>query len=187
MKGRRIWTWILCAALLVLLLAGCGGGRDLSPEETALCGRWAYSHEPDTAVLTLKKDGSAVYEKTGYTFSSDGTFLQLENGKGDPLLLRYVLEDGEMTLYIPSEYRCEGTPEGLVGLWQCEPKNWSYEFSAEGTFREDGVFTGRYTADEENGTITLQYPDYFEDTVCHYTLEGDSLTVEYPWHMVPMG
>lgn len=185
MNRGRITVGILCV-LLVLLLAACGS-RDMSPEERALCGSWAYSHDPDTAVLTLKKSGRAVYEDTRYDYTVDGQFLLFLSGQGETLALRYRMEDGGMTLYIPSEYECEDTPESLMGFWECGARNWTFEFSADGTFREDSVFTGNYAADEENGTLTLRYSDYFEDTVCYYTLAGDRLTVEYPWRMVLVG
>ena len=185
MNRRRITAGLICLTLLMTLLLAACGGRVLSPEEEALCGRWAYNHDPGKAVLTLKKNGSADYEGNRYDFTCDGQYIRLTDRKGDILDLRYQMENGGMILYIPTEYQCEGSPDGLVGLWRCEPKNWSFEFKADGTFSEDGAFTGHYITDEEAGTFTLNYLEPFDDATCHYTLNGDVLTVEYPWAMVP--
>ena len=51
---------------------------------------------------------------------------------------------------------------------------------------EDGYFPGTYTVDEESGSFRLHYAGgQLDDTVCYFTLDGDALTVEYPWRMVP--
>ena len=181
---KRLLAWMLLLVLPVLLLASCGS-RTLSPEEEALCGRWAYNHDPDTPVLTLKKNGCATFKGAKYDYACDDQFIHLRTGKGDDLDLRYQLTDDGMILYIPAEYECEGTTDGLVGFWRCAPQNLSFDFTADGAFSEDGVFTGNYTADEAAGTFTLHYAEYFDDTTCYYTLDGAVLTVDYPWPMVP--
>ena len=186
MNGRATARILLLAFLAVLLLTSCGH-RSLNPDEEVLCGRWAYDHDPENAVLTLKKDGRAVYEGTKYEFSSDGQYIRLDAGKGEePILLRYVLDGETMILYQPAEYEREETAEGLAGHWTCAPRNWTYDFSEEGAFKEDGTFSGEYDVDEDAGTFTLHYEDYFDDTTCFYSLDGTRLTVEYPWAMVRM-
>ena len=54
------------------------------------------------------------------------------------------------------EYEGDGTPDGLVGLWKSKEK-WSFEFTSEGTFKEDEYFPGHYSVDEGNKTFSLAY------------------------------
>lgn len=187
MNRRRIAALLLCFLPLVFLLASCGG-RALSPEEEALCGRWAYSHDPKTAVLTLTKNGRAKFEGGDYSFTCDGEYIRLSAGKSGTVSLRYRADDKGMTLYLPAEYESDEAADGLVGLWKCPEKNWSFAFTEEGTFTEDGNFTGNYTVDGEAGSFTLVYAESFglDDALCFYSLDGGSLTVEYPWPMVRM-
>ena len=64
-------------------------------------------------------------------------------------------------------------------------EKYSYEFTEKGTFYEDQNFPGHYQVDESDHSIKLMYNDQFEDTYLYYSLDGDVLTIEYPWSMVP--
>lgn len=171
-------------ALAVLLLAGCGSKTDLSDQAGKLCGEWAYIHDEATAVLELKNNGKAVFHEAKYTWDCDDTFLYLTAGK-DTVVLRYLWDDEDIYLYEQAIYTCQGTHDGLIGKWVSEKDHWSFEFTTNGTFDEDGYFPGHYSVDEAAGTFKLAYNDPFEDTTCYYHIEGDELLVEYPWHMIP--
>ena len=41
--------------------------------------------------------------------------------------------------------------------------------------------------DEEAGTIKLMYDDPIEDTLLYYSIDGDDMTIDYPWPMVKTG
>ncbi len=181
MNKIRFVSLLCMISILSVLLMGCGETVD-SP----IVGKWAYIHDKETAVLELKSNGSAVYNNEKYSFTEDGQYIILSSGK-DKQKLRYELVKDDLYLYEPATYiyASEGEPDGLIGVWANENK-WSYEFTKEGTFREDGYFPGYYTVDEANSTIKLVYNDHFEDTTIYYSLDGNRLLVEYPWRMVRM-
>lgn len=165
--------------VLMLLTAGCT--KITGP----FVGDWAYIHDPATSVLVLKTNGSAVYEGASYTYTTDDTYIHLTDSNGEQLM-RYQMDGEKMNFYKTTTYKYagEGTPDGLVGMWTDEADKWSYEFTSEGTFMEDKIFPGYYSADESEGVIKLVYNDQFEDAFLYYTLEGDTLTIEYPWPLV---
>lgn len=172
---------------LLVLLAGCGSA-ELAPEAKDIQGEWAYIHSDDVASLVLKPNGKAVFENENYTYNCEDGRLILTDSHGDQLSMRYFLEDGKLILYKQTTYTCSSPTgsNGVVGLWEAPKDHWSFEFTADGTFREDGYFPGFYTVNETDGTIKLVYNDKFEDTVIYYSISGNELTVEYPWPMVPV-
>ena len=171
-------------AVAVLLFAGCGAQAELSSQAQELCGKWAYIHDEATTVLELKNNGKAEFHEEKYSWNCDDTFLSLTSG-GETLHLRYAWDGEDIYLYEQTTYTCEGSHDGLIGKWVSEKDNWSFEFTKNGTFNEDGYFPGHYLVDEAAGTFKLVYNDPFEDTTCYYRMEGDQVLVEYPWHMVP--
>ncbi len=177
---RSTLTALICVLLIAFsaLLSGCGAQND------PLCGVWAYNHDPETPVLTVNKNGKAVFDGETYAYESDSDFIYLTND-GETLTMRYELEKDGMNLYEMTVYTFEGdgTPDGLVGRW-VNDQGWDFEFTAQGTFIEDGYFPGYYTVDEDAQTFKLIYNDHFFDTVCYYAIEGNTLRVEYPWPMV---
>ena len=82
------------------------------------------------------------------------------------------------------EYKDEGTPDGIIGNWYNAEKKWSFEFTSSGTFKEDGYFPGYYTLGEDGTSISLVYNDHFLDSTLYYSIDGNQLTLEYPWPMV---
>ena len=96
---------------------------------------------------------------------------------------RYEMDGDNMTLYEESTYTRVGTGEGVVGTWT-QSNGWSYVFTENGEFSEEGIFYGHYTVEEANSRIKLMYDDPIEDAYLYYTLDGDKLTVAYPWPMV---
>ena len=154
--------------------------------EKKLLGEWAYVHDMTETVAEFKENGSAKFEGKKYQYTSDNQFIELTDNKEETKKLRYQFEGDGVYVYIQSTYTRQPLIPGdtMVGLWKCEEKGWTFEFTDKGTFMEDGALTGYYTVDEEAGTVRLIYGEALEDTVFYYSLEGDELHVEYPWLML---
>lgn len=184
MKKRKV-SVIFLVFVCLLLLMGCGN-KQLSQEAQKICGDWAYIHDRDTTVVSFDKNGKAKYEGKKYTFTCDDTFVYLKNKDGEQKL-RYVMDGDKMFLYKNTEYKfCgEGEPDGIIGSWE-STENWKFEFTENGTFLEDGYFPGLYIMTENSG-VKLVYNDQFEDTLCYYHVDGNTLVLEYPWPMVITG
>lgn len=166
--------------LSLFIFGGCGEKSD-SP----LVGNWAYIHDTETTIISLKSDGKAEYEGEKYSYTTDDTYINLTKD-GESLKLRYELTKDGFLMYQTTEYEYQGdgTPESIIGNWYNPTTKWSYEFTEEGTFKEDGYFPGYFTVDENNSSIKLMYNDHFEDTIIYYGIEGTKLTIDYPWAMV---
>ncbi len=191
MKMTKFMATFLAIVLMLLLMTACGKNEKdtaISDEALKICGSWAYNHDKETAIAVFNEDGTAQYEGKDYSFDCNSQFIKLKNSDGETIQLRYTLDDEGMYLYSNNTYTFsgEGEPSGLVGEWSYTEKHWSYSFTEEGTFMEDGIFTGYYTVDDKNSTFKLVYNDQFEDTVCYFQLEGNKLNIEYPWRMVKM-
>ncbi len=184
MRKMRFCAIFFAMLLPMLLLTACG-----KKTEGPLNGEWAYIHDTGKTVLELKTNGKAVYKDKKYSYSTDDSFIKLSGG-GEDLNLRYALTDGGFYLYEPEVYVYNGdsTPEGIYGTWVKEDGSWAFEFKKSGEFNEGGVvtFSGHFTEDASNGSITLFYSDVFklDDTVLYIRAEGDKLYVEYPTKMV---
>lgn len=159
----------------------CGCGTNANVKNIA--GEWAYIHDTETAAFIVKENGKAVLDKVSYTADADDTFITLKASDGSEEKLRYVLDKDGMLLYKNTVYRLEGVnPSGIIGTWKHD--KWSFEFTEDGTFQEDGYFPGYYTVDEAEKTIKLVYNDHFEDAILYYEIVGDELRLQYPWRMV---
>ncbi len=179
MSFKRLLLLICVLIVLGTVLTGCEGKRDKNVEES-----WAYIHEPENPVLVFKKDGSASYLNKTYTkyelaenvirfTAEDGTVIERDYyDNGDT---RYVFEP------ISYEYTTGDDNTQLIGVWENANGN-SYQFTAKGTFLEDGIFPGHYILGE-NGAIKLVYNDPFQDTTLYYVIKDGILTINYPWPM----
>ena len=175
MNISRFWKHTAAMLLSCLILAGCGAGN---------AEHWAYIHEPEKEVLTLGENGKAEYKGKKYSYTKDDTTITLRDDTGAEEAHRYVVDGEQMIFYERSVYTRDtrGQGEGLTGTWMCG--NNLYTFSPEGEFSEENIFFGRYAVDEAAGTIKLMYSDPIEDSLLYYHLEGDQLTIDYPWPMV---
>lgn len=173
---RRYISLICMISMVVAFLTGCG--------KTAFEGEWAYIHDDQTVALKIhgsqaELDGvkckATMNEDVLVLKAKDGTVYEIESGD----------KDGEITLYKYTTYVYdgEGEPQDLIGTWTSS-ENWSFEFTDDGTFKEDGYFPGFFIDNKEDHTFSLIYNDHFIDTVCGYTIDGNQLTVRYPWPMV---
>ena len=175
MKVKNIVLFTATSLLTALLLGGCGATSE----------EWAYVHDPSTEVLRLSDNGKAEYKGDSYSYTQDDNFIKLTSKKGETLTLRYEKEDDNMILYEKSTYSYNGDEpsDGIVGLWT-QDNGWSYQFTEDGKFSEENIFFGHYVVDTEKSCIRLMYDDPIEDAYLYYTLDGDKLTVDYPWPMV---
>lgn len=203
--NRKAAILCLLFALILCLAAGCedknkdDGKTDEKIDEN-IAERWAVAGENDTAVMTFYKDGTAVFYGTKYkSYAVEGSFLRFTSEDGTVTSVRYYDEQDEQGkssrfVYRSSEYKravetlstLVSDDDPLVGVWK--NGGLSFQFSNKGTFMEDGVLPGHYkvvqVGDENN--IVLSYDGHLPDTVLFYKLDGDTLTVDYPWALVKM-
>ncbi|MBR4343764.1 MAG: hypothetical protein IKP88_13895 [Lachnospiraceae bacterium] len=191
-KIKRIVLTLLLITVFTLLY-GCS--KDIEGES------WAYNFEKTKEILRLNSDGTAsyvikVYEngeqvkktKEYKSYKKDDSYITLTDKNGSELRLRYFKDDSGITVYETTEYEpiLRKDENGIAGVWADKNNHdYFYDFTVDGSFYEDGYFTGKYTVDAEKGTINFVYDGDSSKAVLYYKLEGDSLTIEYPWPMVP--
>ena len=173
------------AALFAVLLLLQTMPAFASEADDPLIGCWVYPYDTETVVLTLREDGTALYGEIDFLWAHAENELAFTGADGSSMVLRCEMTEEGMTLWLPTAYQRTAGTQGLLGAWEAGgASKSSWVFATNGQFLEDGVFTGDYFVDEENGTITLKYVEYFQDTVIDYTLVDDMLVVGYPWLMI---
>lgn len=182
MNKRRIAASLCAFAILVVGLAGCG-----SKVTSKLDGKWSYIYDTEKTALKISGD-KAVLDGKSYEYSLDDEKIYLKDSKGYTAGLSYK-EAGEDGIYLYKEatyeYQGDGSPDGILGIWvDVSNGNSNFEFTSQGTFKEDSYIPGYYTVDEANGSISFVYNDHYEDTTIYYTTKDNYLIVEYPWPMV---
>ncbi|MCR5734124.1 MAG: hypothetical protein K6G22_05885 [Lachnospiraceae bacterium] len=183
---RKLTVFIAMAVTGLCLMTGC------NKTEGPLNGDWAYIHDTEKTVISLDKNGKAVFKDKKYSYTTDPEYIKLSSKDGS-LDLRYELNDDGFNLYESEVYVLEegDEPDGITGSYIKNDGNWALKFSENGTFAE-GVevsFSGHYTVDEDQKKITLIYDDRldFDDTVLYYEQDGRELHIEYPTQMVKTG
>jgi hypothetical protein len=192
---RMIKKIVLMLLLISVLSLLCGCSK-----EAAVVESWAYNHDKTTEILRLNSDGTASYVLKVYedgkqvkknqeytSYIKDDSFITLKDKNGTELKLRYVKTDEGINLYEKNEYKplIRKNENGIAGVWADKNNSdYFFEFTEEGTFMEDGYFTGIYEVDEKEGIINFTYDGDSSKAVLYYTLSGDSLFIEYPWSMV---
>lgn len=182
MKKNRLLCVVLVICLTVSMLAGCS-----KRPEGFLDGKWSYIYDTKTIALKISTNGKAVFDGIKYDCEYDEDYIYLKSKEGTQTL-RYKKngEDG-IFIYKVTTYRYESDEphNGLAGCWvSVDNERVAYEFTEDGYFREDFYIPGFYTVNEDEGTIFCVYNDHYEDTTVYYTLDGDTLVIEYPWPMV---
>lgn len=194
---KRIVVLFGLALLLFGALCGCGKDKPAKPEEKEkdTVEEWAYSHNKENAVMLFYKDGSAAFDGIKYKSYEVGDKTICFTSEGGTVTnIRYFDEttkDGELrrTVYRITDYKL--VPSALtgdspvIGYWKVPDRDWSYQFTAKGTFLEDEVLPGHYYVNDD-GTIRLSYEGNLPATVFYYTIHDDVMTIEYPWVMVKM-
>lgn len=176
MKNFRHFVLTAVTVLILAVLAGCGVTTE----------RWAYIHEPGEEILSLASNGKAVYKGFEYSYTKDDSYIHLKGKDASVTDLRYVMDGEKMVLYETAIYYREGgeTADGIAGLWKQENGRNLFQFTKDGKFSEENIFYGHYGLDKDNGTIKLMYDEPIEDALLYYTLDGDTLTIDYPWPLV---
>ena len=171
---RNIRT--IMAVLALLIITGCGATSE----------QWAYNHEPEDMILELFSNGKAEYKGDSYKYTKDDSYIHLKDKNGNTTDIRYVMDGEEMLFFESSVYHREGgsTEDGIFGQWKQDEGSEFFQFTKDGKFSEDNIFFGKYGLDKDAGTIKLMYSEPLQDTILYYTLDGDSVTIEYPWRLV---
>ena len=79
--------------------------------------------------------------------------------------------------------------EDFSGMWYLNLTDVDlgyFQFNEDGKFCEDNIFYGYYSVDEEASTIKLMYDEPLQDALLYYRLNGNELTIDYPWTLVPL-
>ncbi len=175
MKRLRYIAVVALMLSVIIQITGCGSNKE----------SWAYNHEPETEILSLSDNGKAVFHGEKYRYTKDDKFITLKDKSGNETRLRYILDGEQMTLYESStyDYSGEGTPDGIVGVWTQE-NGWSYQFTEDGKFTEENIFYGHYAVNEQDSSIKLMYDEPLPDAILYYSVDGNKLTVDYPWTLV---
>lgn len=173
-KIYKFTSYFLVILSIVAIATGCGRKTE----------SWAYSHEPTKETIALYDNGKAVYKGVGYRYVKDDSYITLIDKDKNEIKLRYTMGKDGMILYEKSTYKlAEGERhDGLVGNW-VQDNGWSYVFTDDGEFSEEGIFFGHYSVDEDDSCIRLMYNDPIEDAYLYYTLNDDELIIDYPWPM----
>ena len=182
--GRKKLFGLLCTIAACAVLAGCG--KQVKEQ-------WAYTYELNEPVLIFYEDGSAEYKDDrykSYEVTADHVCLTDKGGKTKEMKY-YDSENGVRHLYDTKTYEfmesaIDLDSSTLQGIWTND-NGWSYQFTANGTFLEDGLWAGYYFVDED-GSIRLRYDNdgNFDSISIYYTIDNGKLTVEYPWSLVKM-
>ena len=178
MKMMKRFVALVLMAMLCFCMVGCG-------EKDAFYGEWAYNHEPTVTTLTFKS-GSVNYKGKNYKYTDDGNGVLALTSSDESFNLRYKFDEDTLYIYehMTYYYQGEGEPDGLVGYWLSENGRSDYEFTTEGSFREDGYIPGKYVVSDDGTYIFCVYNDMYADTRVYFTIVGNELRVEYPWAMV---
>ncbi|MCR5584136.1 MAG: hypothetical protein K6F63_01720 [Lachnospiraceae bacterium] len=182
MKNKRMIAFGALTLATVILFSGCGGSAAAGTSVGAYAGKWAYNHDTSKTALEIKAEGTAKLDGKKYTCTETENGVLLQNDKGDSVKVVFKDDENDILVYKPTHYKRESGTEGLVGSWTCD--KWSFQFTEEGTFLEDGYFPGYYAVNEEESVIILIYNDMFDNTIIPYTLKDDELCLDYPWDMV---
>jgi len=203
MKHKKIaFAWIGILMIVVFSMSGCkseSNGKSAANTATPTPGtavktddmaeQWVYIHDRTVPAMILYKDGTASFDGVKYkSYEVLENTVRFTSESGDVVSIRYFDEtkngENRRTVYRITDYKLKPSKltgdSPVIGYWNCPEKNWSYQFTANGTFLEDGVLPGYYYVNDD-GTIRLRYDGQLPETVFYYSIHDDVMTVEYPW------
>ena len=188
MKRKSLILLLLCIVICsASVMTGCKKKNEA----------WAFSHEQEKAVMTFYADGTASYDGKSYkSYEVTDDHILFTAKDGSVTSVRYYDGkdyDGQERRYIYRKAYYKLIPDMLVGdspivgLWEGTNGNegLSFQFTAKGTFYEDETLPGYYFVNDD-GSILLDYDGYLSSTLIYYSIDGDLLTIDYPWAMVKM-
>ncbi|MBQ6661892.1 MAG: hypothetical protein IJM57_10845 [Lachnospiraceae bacterium] len=208
-RKRMIFTLIGLLTLFVFALSGCDQGKTNNtsgapeatptpPEKPDNVDRWwAETTERGKAFMIFYKDGSAMYDGKNYkSYEVTDTAIRFTSEDGKVTTVLYYDEtskSGELrkNVYRTATYtfvssalneKCDGT---LIGLWESPENHWSFQFTKSGVFLEDEILPGHYYVND-NGTVRLSYDGHLPESLLYYHVDGNVLTVDYPWPLVEL-
>ena len=171
-------TLIIFALIMAMLIpVGCGEKKTES---------WAYDYETNEEILALYDNGKAVFNGETYTYVKDDDSITLTDKDGNSVDHRYYMDSDKMVFYIASvyDYKGDGAPEGIVGNWESGRNIFRFTSEPSLEFSEEDIFYGHYSVDKDNSSIKLMYSDPIPDVTLYYSLDGNKLTIDYPWPLV---
>ncbi len=117
MRIRERMTTIGLSLLRMTTLTACGSAMI----DNGTAGKWAYNHDTETCVLNLQENGETEFEGKQYSADLKDDRLVFTDDSGAAQEHRYELNSDGMLFYETKiyDYAGDGTPEGLVGCWQC--------------------------------------------------------------------
>ncbi len=184
MKGPRLNNVIVLVLVFLCLMI-----LPALAENVDLNGEWVYKDDPETTLMTLNANGTALYAGTDLTWQISEGCIRLTDAENASFDLPFEMTGDVLTVWLPTQYsRISeiGAAGELLGTWKALGESGSsFIFTQEKRFLEDGVFTGNYVDDPEQGRVTLQYVQgMFADTTILYSFDGDLLAVGYPWKLI---
>jgi len=180
MSLKKLPALVCTMLLLLVLLVACNGNNS----ESSYKGNWSYSYEPKEPALLVKNGGKAKLDGKTFKYTEENGILKLENKAGDLAFAKFKNDDKKHIFLFKHTIYTATKNDGIIGKWKSG--KWSFEFTAEGTFLEDGYFPGYYSIDEEKSVIVLIYNDQFDNTIVPYELKDNKLILDYPWEMRKM-
>ena len=178
MKRLKKTLTIFALTTVMLISGGCSGSKKIES--------WAFDYEPTEEILALYDDGKAVYKGEKCTYVKDDDSIDITDKDGNTVEHKYFMDKDKMVVYIASvyDYQDEGDPDGIVGNWACGKNIFRFLAAPKLEFSEEDIFYGHYSVDEANSSITLMYSDPIPDATLYYSLDGNKLTIDYPWPLV---
>lgn len=178
MKNLKKTSIILALIMVMLIPTGCGSANKIES--------WAKDYEPSEEYLALYDNGKAVCEGKNYTYVKDDDSITLTDKDGNSVDHRYYMDSDKMVFYIASvyDYKGDGAPEGIVGNWESGRNIFRFTSEPSLEFSEEDIFYGHYSVDKDNSSIKLMYSDPIPDVTLYYSLDGNKLTIDYPWPLV---
>ncbi len=195
MKKPLAIVSLLLALLMLMSLCGCDKTAKTAKEKlesnnkeqtsSDIVGNWGNYGKVQ---LVFNEDGTGRFysaECSSYEFNGKTLNIVTENGMNFTIDIRLFGEDLVIfdTSYTYKHYSAIAN-KFASGRWVCKGDDYEYsfEFFEDGTFIEDGKYTGTYAVDEEEMILIYdECEDYKKGDYCYciINMEKDVLDVYY--------